>query len=468
VGPAITPVYLVINPANQSISTFAISPTTPVVGGIVVIAASATSQLPVTFSAVGAPASVCSYSTSGLTLSAIGTCTVTAMQSGNGNYLPAKSVTQSITVSGDTQTITFPSIATQIVGNRLTLSASASSGLAVSFTSATPSICLVSGTTATLLADGVCKISASQSGSTTFAAATPVSQSFSVVLSDTVTLGIASGTQAYGVHNSFAIGPSHQGTPVPTGTVTLYDNGIALVTLTLGSNGVAYYTANPLNAGVNVMTASYSGDSHYASGVSAPVNLAVTLAPVNLSGSCWGGTPYKVPYQCVITVSAATATPPTGLNAYYSLDNAPVTSVMVNNGSASFTVATLPAAGTHKLMISYPGQGNYAPAPTITESFTTAAGQTQLLMSPSSYYLAAGSPITLTVTASTPQSGIPTGSVTVYDNGTALGTATIGSNGIVTYTVSSIPKGTNTYTARYAATANYAAATSGGAAVTAH
>jgi beta-lactam-binding protein with PASTA domain len=368
------------------------------------------------------------------------------------------------------QTITFGAIASQMAGTKLALQATASSGLPVTFTSSPSNVCTVSGSTASLLAVGTCTITASQSGNASYSAAKSVSQSFTVtpkLISDTVTLGISSATEAYSVRNHFAIGPSYTGSPVPTGTVTLYDNSTALVTLTLGSNGVAYYTANPLNAGVHVLTASYNGDAHYAPGVSAPVTLTVTPAPVILKGSCWGGTPYELAYQCVVTASATTATPPTG-SIICSLDGASGTSVALSNGSASFTVATLPAGGAHKLTIAYPGQGNYAAGTTLTESFTTAPGQTHLLLNPSSYYLAPGSSITLTVAASTPQSGMPPGSVTFYDNGTALGTATIGSNGVATYAVARIAKGINTYTARYAATLNYAAATSNSAAVTAH
>jgi hypothetical protein len=168
-----------------------------------------------------------------------------------------------------------------------------------------------------------------------------------------------------------------------------------------------------------------------------------------------------------VNVSAATSTPPTG-SISYSLDGAAATAVALSNGNASFTVPTLPVSGAHKLTIAYAGQGNYAAATTLTESFTTAPGQTQLLIISSSYYLTAGSTITLTVTASTPQSGVPPGSVAFYDNGAALGSAPIGSNGVATYPVASVPKGTNTYTAKYAATANYAAATSDSATVTAH
>jgi YVTN family beta-propeller protein len=78
------------------------------------------------------------------------------------------------------QTITFNSIPSQIVGTQITLSASASSGLPVSFSSSTTSICTVSGTTASLIAVGTCTIVASQPGNGTYAPATPVSQNFAV------------------------------------------------------------------------------------------------------------------------------------------------------------------------------------------------------------------------------------------------------------------------------------------------
>ncbi|HUD73769.1 MAG TPA: hypothetical protein VMQ76_01760, partial [Terracidiphilus sp.] len=78
------------------------------------------------------------------------------------------------------QTITFDNPGTQTVGAPLTLSATANSGLSVSFTSATPSVCTVSGTTATLGAAGSCTIDASLAGNSTYAAASQVAQSFTV------------------------------------------------------------------------------------------------------------------------------------------------------------------------------------------------------------------------------------------------------------------------------------------------
>ncbi len=78
------------------------------------------------------------------------------------------------------QTITFGNPGTQTVGTPLALSATASSGLTVSFASTTTSICTVSGTTATFSAAGTCTIQATQAGNSTYAAAAPVSQSFTV------------------------------------------------------------------------------------------------------------------------------------------------------------------------------------------------------------------------------------------------------------------------------------------------
>jgi len=66
------------------------------------------------------------------------------------------------------------------VGTPLTLVATASSGLQVSFASATQNVCTINGTTASFIASGTCTIKATQAGNSTYAAAAPVSQSFTV------------------------------------------------------------------------------------------------------------------------------------------------------------------------------------------------------------------------------------------------------------------------------------------------
>ncbi|MEI6622883.1 MAG: hypothetical protein WCP28_13340, partial [Actinomycetes bacterium] len=79
------------------------------------------------------------------------------------------------------QTITFtPPTTTPLTAKTVALSAAASSGLPVSFTSLTTDVCSVSAAKATLLRAGTCTIRASQDGNQTYSAAASVVQSFAV------------------------------------------------------------------------------------------------------------------------------------------------------------------------------------------------------------------------------------------------------------------------------------------------
>jgi hypothetical protein len=78
-------------------------------------------------------------------------------------------------------TIAFGPLSSKLLMARpFTVSASASSGLPVSFSSQTPGICAVSASTVALLAVGTCTIQATQAGNTIYPAAAPVSRSFQV------------------------------------------------------------------------------------------------------------------------------------------------------------------------------------------------------------------------------------------------------------------------------------------------
>ena len=90
----------------------------------------------------------------------------------------------------ESQTITFNNPGTQIVGTPLALVATTSSGLPVSFASQTTSVCTVSGTAATFVTAGTCTIEATQAGNATWAAATAVTQSFTVNASGDPTSGV--------------------------------------------------------------------------------------------------------------------------------------------------------------------------------------------------------------------------------------------------------------------------------------
>ncbi len=159
------------NPGDQDLPT-----------GTVNLVASSDSGL--TVSLASSTTSVCTVSGTTLTLVAEGTCTITASQSGSGDYLAADDVARSFTVSKASQTITFanPGSKALSVGS-FTASSSSDSGLTVSLASSTGSVCSVTGFTVSLLATGTCTLTASQAGNSNYDAATNVERSFSVTAS---------------------------------------------------------------------------------------------------------------------------------------------------------------------------------------------------------------------------------------------------------------------------------------------
>src|SRR5262245_58088273 len=93
-----------------------------------------------------------------------------------------------------TQTITFDAIPNQILGSSPSIvTARASSGLPVTFTSTTPAVCKMSGTLVIALSAGPCFVTASQAGNGTYSAAT-ATRNFTVSQAKAVnTLAIAAG-----------------------------------------------------------------------------------------------------------------------------------------------------------------------------------------------------------------------------------------------------------------------------------
>jgi MYXO-CTERM domain-containing protein len=162
---------------SQTITFNAITPLQP--GDSTSLSATASSGLAVTFSSQ--TASVCSVSGNTLTVLTRGTCTVAADQAGDSVWLAATTVTRSFVVSGVPQTISFGAIVDRpLDAGSFSISVSASSGLPVTVTSQTPSVCSISSTAVTTLAVGTCTLIATQAGDSTYAPAPNVPRSFEV------------------------------------------------------------------------------------------------------------------------------------------------------------------------------------------------------------------------------------------------------------------------------------------------
>ena len=117
-----------------------------------------------------------------VTLVGQGSTTLTATQAGNTNYNAAASVQQTLTVNAkQSQSITFTALEAKTFGaTDFTLSATASSGLAISYLSSNTLVASVSGNIVSIAGAGTVTITANQGGDITYNPAIPVQQTFVV------------------------------------------------------------------------------------------------------------------------------------------------------------------------------------------------------------------------------------------------------------------------------------------------
>jgi hypothetical protein len=117
--------------------------------------------------------------------SGTGTCSVMFDQAGDANYNAATQVVESVTAQKASQSITFAPLADKTFGDPdFTVSATASSGLAVSFGASGQ--CTVSGNSVHLTGPGSCTITASQVGNSNYSAAADVPRAFQINSAQTV------------------------------------------------------------------------------------------------------------------------------------------------------------------------------------------------------------------------------------------------------------------------------------------
>ena len=169
VSPSALPQTITFPPISNQ--TYGVAPFT--------ITATASSGLPVLLISESL---FCTVAGNTVTIVGAGLCSIVALQPGNNVYAGATPVSQNFTINQAPQTITFGPLPDRLLpATPFTVSATASSGLLVSFSSQTPLICTLAGTTVTLLLPGTCSIMASQAGNSNIAAAQSVTQSFTVI-----------------------------------------------------------------------------------------------------------------------------------------------------------------------------------------------------------------------------------------------------------------------------------------------
>ena len=180
----------------------------------------------------------------------------------------------------NSQTITFSTLSNiTIGGNAPSLTATASSGLSVSYASTTTGVCTVSGSTITIVSTGSCSITASQSGGSGYAAAANVIRTFTisavVVAAPVIKLPTLKQPPLKLAINKEILSWGELAKITLTGGV---DSG----TVTYQNSGDSYCIVDAANKqvlttayGTCIITAYNSGDSDYLQAVSNPIKILV-------------------------------------------------------------------------------------------------------------------------------------------------------------------------------------------------
>jgi hypothetical protein len=341
------------------------------------------------------------------------------------NIQPAAlTASAAIGIMEQAQTITFGPLPNQPFGTAaFNVSVTASSGLPVTFVSTTPTVCTVSGSTVNPVSAGTCTLQATQSGNTTFAAATPVSASFTVtMLAPTISFTVSN--QSYGAA-AFSVSASSNSTGVFTYAVT---SGPAIVSgSTLMLTGIGTVT----------LQASEAPDVNYTAGTK---TASFTVAATGLQVTANNATRLYGAANPVFTGTVLGAKPS-------------------DMFSESFTTTATPTSPVGSYMIVPTASGANVSDYTVT----TADGALAVTQTPTTTGITASSPSinatqadTLTVTVLSTTSGTPTGNVTFFDNGAALQTVTL-NGGIASITSTLSPGTTHLLTASYSGDTNFVA-----------
>jgi hypothetical protein len=329
-------VYMIEMAGRQTI-TFNPIPDKTYADATFTLNATASSNLPVTFTAAG----VCTVSGNTVTLTAPGSCAITAHQAGDSYFTPAADVTQSFTVARTAQTITFNALSDRTFGDSsFNVSATASSSLPVSFTAA--GACTASGSTVTVTAPGSCAVTAQQSGDAYFTPAADVTQSFTVVRAAQAITFNAFADRTYGEAAFNVSATASSSLPVSFtaagGACTVSGSAVTLTA-----------------AGSCAVTAHQAGDTYFAPASDVTQAFTVARAAQNITFA-------PLPNQ---TLGAA----PFALSASAS-SQLPVTFLSAGSCTLSGNIVTSTAAGSCTVTAQQQGDTNYLAAADVPQTFT--------------------------------------------------------------------------------------------------
>lgn len=323
----------------------------------------------------------------------------------------------------------------------------------------------------TALPVGANSIVADYSGDPNYSSSDSSAVPVTVAPAVTTTTSLASspGAPVFGqdVTLTATVAPITTGAGTPTGTVEFFNGTTLLGSGTLNGSDVATLDLTTLPTGTTSITAAYSGDATFTSSVSSVVPVTVGMASTTTTVTFSPSTPV-FGQSVTLTATVAPVSPgagvPTGTVTFFLNGTTSLGPGTLNvSGIATLAVSTLPVSTTNAITATYGGDDNFATStssPAVTVPVVAASTTTTLTASTST--AVAGQSVTLTakVVAVSPGAGTPGGTVTFFNGTTSLGTGTLNALGVATLAVTTLPVATNSLTATYGATTDFATSTS--------
>ena len=434
---------------------------------------------------------------------AVGSHPITAVYNGDANYSvsPASpAVAQVINKTSTTTVVTPTAASTYNVGVTFTATVtSATSGVptgTVDFFDGTSKI-----GSGTLNATGVATYTTTTSATTTVAQLAAGAHTITAVYNGDANYGVSPASAAithtvnqagvtsvvtpttptnYNVAVTFTATVTSATTGIPTGTIDFFDGALKIGSGTLNASGVATYTTTTsataavaqLAAGAHPITAVYNGDANYSvSPASATMTHTVNQTVTSLSISS-GTNPsiYGTTFVLNTTVTSATTGVPTGTVDFFEGTTKLGTGTVDATGAASYTTSAAQAlsmqVGSHTLNAVYNGDANFLTVTSANLPQTVNKAATTSVLTTAANPNIFGTPLVITATVTSATTGVPTGTVTIFEQGVATPLATNVAlvNGVAQYSTDNaqqqaMTNGHHILFFTYSGDANYVAST---------
>ncbi|HXS11305.1 MAG TPA: Ig-like domain repeat protein [Acidobacteriaceae bacterium] len=279
----------------------------------------------------------------------------------------------------------------------------------------------------------------------------------------TTTLGTTDATPTVGDSITLTATVTSAGGRQPAGVINFTDNGSPLGSASLDGSGVATLTINSLTPGTHSIVANYGGDIDNSVSNSSPLDetvaqIATVTNLVSDANPLSAGAALHLT-ATVALASGATADGPLTGQVTFADGATPLGTVSLDgSGHATLAVSTL-AVGGHTLVASYGGAANYATSSSAPLAQQVQKTPTTVSVTQSATTALAGILVSFTATA-TSSTGIPTGTATLYDGGTAIQTAPLNAQGSASFSTRTLSSASHALTVGYGGDSSYQAGTS--------